>query len=120
MSPLFIVLLCLISSAFFSGMEIAFISSNRLKIELDKKHGLFSSRIISLFLKNPGHYIATMLVGNNIALVVYGIVVAQMLEPFIVNVLSIHNEVLILIIQTLVGTIVILFTAELFFFKHIS
>ena len=112
MSPLFIVLLCLISSAFFSGMEIAFISSNRLKIELDKKHGLFSSRIISFFLKSPGHYIATMLVGNNIALVVYGIVVAQMLEPFIVNVLSIHNEVLILLFQTLIGTIVILFTAE--------
>ncbi len=112
MSPLFIVLLSLIFSAFFSGMEIAFISSNRLKIELDKKHGLFSSRIIGFFLKSPSQYIATMLVGNNIALVVYGIVVAQMLEPFLITILAIHNDALILIIQTLVATIVILFTAE--------
>jgi len=112
MSAFFIVLISLILSAFFSGMEIAFISSNRLKIELDKKHGKFASTIISFFLKSPGHYIATMLVGNNIALVLYGIVVAKMLEPLLIGSFGIHNEVLILALQTLIGTIIILFTAE--------
>ncbi|MCK4921226.1 MAG: HlyC/CorC family transporter [Bacteroidales bacterium] len=112
MTAFIIVFLSLIFSAFFSGMEIAFISSNRLKIELDKKHGLFPSRIISYFMRIPGHYIATMLVGNNIALVVYGIVLAKMLEPFLTNTLYINSDALILIFQTIVGTIVILFTAE--------
>jgi CBS domain containing-hemolysin-like protein len=93
-------------------MEIAYISSNRLKIELDRKHGIFSSRIVSIFLKNPGHYIATMLVGNNIALVIYGFFMARMLEPAISRHLSIHNEVLMLFLQTLIGTLIILFTAE--------
>ena len=112
MTAFIIVFISLIFSAFFSGMEIAFISSNRLKIELDKKHGLFPSRIISYFMRIPGHYIATMLVGNNIALVVYGIVLAKMLEPFLTNTLYINSDALILIFQTIVGTIVILFTAE--------
>ncbi|MCF8380719.1 MAG: hemolysin family protein [Bacteroidales bacterium] len=112
MSPLIIVLISLLLSAFFSGMEIAFISSNRLKIELDKKHGNIASRIISFFMKSPGHYIATMLVGNNIALVIYGTVVAQMLEPIIEGKFGIHNEVFILSTQTILGTLVILFTAE--------
>ncbi len=107
-----IIIISLILSAFFSGMEIAYISSNRLKIELDRKHGLFSSRIVSLFLKNPGHFIATMLVGNNIALVIYGFFVARVLHPILLNHLNVHNEVLILFLQILIGTLVILFTAE--------
>ena len=112
MSPALIILISLIFSAFFSGMEIAFISSNRLKIELDRKHGLFSSRIVSIFQKNPGHYIATMLVGNNIALVVYGFFVAKISEPMLLRQLNIESEILILFLQTIIGTFVILFTAE--------
>lgn len=112
MHPVIIILISLLLSAFFSGMEIAFISSNRLKIELDRKHGLVSSRFISIFLKNPGHYIATILVGNNIALVVYGFFMAKLLEPLLSHTLKIENEVLILLLQTLAGTMIILLTAE--------
>ncbi len=112
MSPVIALLLALLFSAFFSGMEIAFVSSNRLKFEIDRKHGVFASGITSAFYSNPGHFIATMLVGNNIALVIYGIIAAQMLKPILLNKLVIQNEFLILFIQTVIATIVILFTAE--------
>lgn len=112
MSPALIIIISLIFSSFFSGMEIAYISSNRLKMELDRKHGLFSSRIISIFLKNPGQYVATMLAGNNIALVIYGFFVVRISEPVLLRYLNINSEALMLFIQTIIGTLVILFTAE--------
>lgn len=105
-----VILTSLIFSAFFSGMEIAFVSANKLKIELDGKQGDFLAKIISNFLKKPSRFIGAMLVGNNIALVVYGIYMAKVLEPEMAKFVS--NESLLLILQTIVSTLIILITAE--------
>lgn len=114
MSDLYVVILTLLFSAFFSGMEIAFVSSNKLKIELDKNKGLFSAKILSYFVKNPSKLLGTLLLGNNIALVIYGIFMAKMLEPAIIQLLGekFHSEFLILLIQTIISTFIILITAE--------
>jgi CBS domain containing-hemolysin-like protein len=91
-------------------MEIAFISANKLMLELEKKQGLFSARIIAFFLKNPGKYLITMLIGNNVALVVYGITMAKILEPLIENMTD--SPIAVLTIQTIISTLLILITAE--------
>lgn len=101
----------LVFSAFFSGMEIAYISSNRLKIELDKSKGTFNGRILSLFYKHESHFIAMLLLGNNIALVFFGLYAAQVLEPVIES-WGIINSGLILLIQTVLSTALVLITAE--------
>lgn len=105
-----VVLAMLVCSAFFSGMEIAFVSANKLKIELDGKQGNFLAKIIAGFLKKPSRFIGAMLVGNNIALVVYGIYMAKILEPQIA--VYTNSEAAILVVQTILSTILILITAE--------
>ena len=72
-------------SAFFSGMEIAFISANRIKIELDNKKGEVQGRILSYFSNQPSWFIGTMLLGNNIALVIYSIYMAEWIEPMLLE-----------------------------------
>jgi len=101
-------------SAFFSGMEIAFITSNKLKIELDKNKGFLSGKILAYFVKNPSRILGTLLLGNNIALVIYGIAMADILEPIIVQLLpgNFNSDFLVLIIQTIISTLIILITAE--------
>lgn len=110
MSIIVYLLIAMTFSAFFSGVEIAFVSVDKLRFELERKGGL-SSRILSVFLKNPNDFISTMLVGNNIALVVYGILMAQVIGD---NVLSgfIDNHFVMVLIQTIISTLIILVTGE--------
>jgi len=112
MNIIVIILITLLLSAFFSGMEIAFVASNRLRIEIDRERGAFGSKIVSIFFRKPGYYIVTMLIGNNIALVLYGLLIATLLEPAISS--YIQNDSLILLIKTIVSALIILFLAEFF------
>lgn len=106
------VIITLLFSAFFSGVEIAYVSANKLHIELQKKQGLLSGKILSNFLKKPSQFIGTTLIGNTIALVVYGIFMANLLEPWINGWLPGDNQVAVLLIQTVLSTIIVLITAE--------
>lgn len=110
MTNTIIIIITIIFSAFFSGMEIAFVSANRMSLEMDKKQGTLTAGILNIFSSNPQQYIATMLVGNNVSLVIYGLAFAQLLKPQIE--LFIHSAILTLLIQTIISTLLILFTAE--------
>ena len=104
-----LIVVCLFFSAFFSGLEIAYISRNKLNFEIKSKSKSIFGKIFALFSRNNSEFIATMLIGNNLALVMYGLVMAQLLEPMLS---FINNDISILIIQTLVSTVIVLITAE--------
>src|SRR5947207_14580070 len=112
LSSLTIVLITLIASAFASGTEIAFLSSNKLRIELDRKKGSLSAKILFNYVKHPSRFIATMLVANNVALVIYGIAMSErILTPDVLqHVLppSMQSQVNTLIVQTFLSTLLIL------------
>ena len=105
-----IILVSLFFSAFFSGIEIAYISSNKLQIELQKNQGSTSGKLLALVTKRPANFIGTTLIGNNIALVVYGIFMALVLEPIIAVYVS--SSFLVLFLQTIISTLIVLATAE--------
>ncbi len=109
-----IIFLSLLFSAFFSGMEIAFVSANKLKVEVDRKSGGFSARFLSRFVRSQSSFISTMLVGNNIALVIYGIAFANLLQRIIVNAYPGFEgyDAALLIIQTIISSLIILIFAE--------
>lgn len=109
----------LLFSGFFSGMEIAFVSSSKLRFEMDREEQGFSSRLIDTFYRHPNSFISTLLVGNNIALVVYGILMAKIVNALILIPLGIHhpdgnchNEALCLFLQTILATFIVLVTGE--------
>ncbi|MBO5706542.1 MAG: HlyC/CorC family transporter [Bacteroidaceae bacterium] len=92
------IIIVLLFSAFFSGTEIAFVSSNKMRFEMERENGGITSRIIDIFYKHPSNFISTILVGNNIALVIYGILMAKLIDG--------------LALQTIVSTLIVLFTGE--------
>lgn len=98
----------------FSGMEIAFMSTNRLQLELDLKKRKFSAKIINKFFKNQSQFIGCLLLCNNIANVVYGIAIARILEPFVTSILPevITNDFTVLLCQTILSTLLVLITGE--------
>jgi len=107
-----IIILCLILSAFFSGMEIAFISSNKIYLEIEKKQDNFLSKILTKLTEKPSKFIAAMLIGNNIALVVYGFLMGGLLMNWIDSFQYHFSDLLNLFIQTVLSTLIVLITAE--------
>jgi|UniRef100_UPI0040471221 putative hemolysin len=104
----------LVFSAFFSGIEIAYISANKLQIELQKKQGLWTGKIVSKFINKPGQFIGTTLIGNTIMLVLYGIFMAFLLDAPLRRLLPepLVNEAVILFAQTILSTLLVLITGE--------
>ncbi|MDO4163498.1 MAG: hemolysin family protein [Bacteroides sp.] len=110
MDTIIYLLITMAFSAFFSGMEIAFVSVDKLRFEMERKAG-FTSAILSYFFRHSNNFISTMLVGNNIALVIYGIFMAQLIEGHLLEGL-ISNHFVMLLVQTVISTLIILVTGE--------
>lgn len=110
MELIILILLSIVFSAYFSGMEIAFVSSNKLRFELEKGDSL-SGRILTVFYNNPSNFISTMLVGNNIVLVLYGIWMAKLIGERLIPGLQ-TNEALLVAVETILSTLIILFSGE--------
>ena len=106
-----IIILCLILSAFFSGMEIAFVSSNKIYLEIEKKQDDFISKILKKLTQNPSKFIATMLVGNNISMVVYGFFMGELLMNWFKKLNLNFTDFSNLLLQTSISNLIILITA---------
>ena len=120
-----IIIICLFLSAFFSGMEIAFVAANRIYLEIEKQQLGFNAKFLNFITQNPSRFIATMLVGNNISLVIYGIFMGdRILQLFFAEtLLSGAISIQVVFIQTVISTIIILITAEFLpkvFFQQFS
>ncbi|MBU2948752.1 hemolysin family protein [Zobellia uliginosa] len=118
-TPILIIVLSLLFSAFFSGMEIAFISANKIHIEIEKKQEGLLAKVLTRLTKKPSKFIATMLIGNNIALVIYGLFMGDLLMSWFQSIVPANSEFLNLVLgdfslvtQTVISTLIILFTAE--------
>ncbi len=118
-TAILIIVLCLILSAFFSGMEIAFVSANKIHIEIEKKQAGFLAKVLARLTRKPSKFIATMLIGNNIALVVYGFYMGDLLMGWFQGMLPSDNALIqlwlmdfSLLSQTIISTLIILITAE--------
>ena len=108
---LLILLVALFLSALFSGLEIAFLSSDKLRFEMDLERHTFSSRLLERFFRNPNIYISTMLVGNNVALVVYSTMMAHLIEALLPEGF-ISDEFLLVLVETLISTAIVIVVAE--------
>ena len=107
-----IIILCLILSAFFSGMEIAFVSSNKIYLEIEKKQSDFISKILTKLTQKPSKFIATMLIGNNIAMVVYGFFMGDLLMHWFKGFGFNFSDLTNLLLQTILSTLIVLMTSE--------
>ena len=113
-NPAYIILLSMLMCAFFSGIEIAFVTASKLRIELKSKQGSYTARILSQFVKEPSKFISTTLIGNNIALVIYSIYMDGAVSPLVAGVLPYEhdNEFLVLLFTTIISTAIVLIFAE--------
>ena len=109
-TPLIIALIALLCSAFFSGIEIAFVSSNKVRAEIEMARGGFINRILNIFYSNREMLISTLLIGNNIANIVYSMAMANLLTKPLEQ--WVHNEAALLLVQTLIATVIILIFGE--------
>ncbi len=114
-TSLIIIFITILLSAFFSGMEMAFVSSNKLKIEIDKNRNSLQAKLLSIVTRQPSRYIGTMLIGNNIVLVIYGLLMADLLEPWLRDLYlswGYYGDAWVIISQTVLSTLLILVTGE--------
>lgn len=107
-----VIILCLLLCAFFSGMEIAFVSSNKIYLEIEKKQDNFLSNILTKLTEKPSKFIATMLVGNNVSMVIYGFFMGDLLTNWLKHFNYQFSDFTYLLIQTLISTLIVLITAE--------
>lgn len=107
-----VIIICLILCAFFSGMEIAYVSSNKIYLEIEKKQDTFLARILTKITEKPSKFIATMLVGNNVSLVVYGFFMGDLITHQIIALGYAFDDLTNILIQSVISTLIVLITSE--------